>query len=54
MGTSNHGLLHYFNGPKAVANGLTRIKMRCAVSLHFQLETNILGVTGVSTGKNLK
>jgi len=39
MGTSNHGLLHPFKGPKAVANGLTCIK-------------NVL--CSVATGKNLK
>jgi hypothetical protein len=56
MNASDHELSYPFEGPGAVANGLTGMKnafMKC-LSLHFQLELNTLGLLKVSKRKNLK
>jgi len=56
MNTSDHELSHPFEGPGAVANGLTGMKNACVkyLSLHFQLELNTLGRLNISKRKNLK
>jgi len=56
MNTSDHELSHPFEGPAAVANGLTYMKNACVkcLSLHFQLQLNTLRRLYVSKRKNLK
>jgi hypothetical protein len=53
--TREHGLSHPFNGPRAVANGMTGIQKRIGeVSLPFQLQLNTRGVLSDLKDKNLK
>ena len=49
MEMSDYELSHPFNGPGAVANGLTSIK-NVLKYLQFKLESNTLGVLNVLTG----
>jgi len=54
MDTSEHRPSHPFNGPRAVANGLTGI-IKCAeVCLHFGLQLNTRGFFSDPKDKNLK
>jgi hypothetical protein len=54
MDTFDHGLLHHFKGPGAVANGLTRIKMGWEVSVHVHSALNTLEFSSFPPIKNLK
>lgn len=52
--TSQHGLSQPSKGPRAVANGLTRIKNALLKCVNLQLELNALEIFSFSTDKNLK